>query len=300
MLTMQKSRRRSLAEDTSAVIGGGGMIPMIDDLSADQLPHTEDGHYASSTKIVFFSLLIETMGLASIQPLLPGFVLSRNEAIMWIGAIMTAQSAASIVGAPLMGSLADIFGPKRAILFCILVDAAVFFASGFVDSVLLLCVLRAIAGGVLITPPCHAYISDNVPSEERRTVLTKSMVGTPLGYLSGYCVGGFVSSAFGGGKQGFLAVCITDSVLALMCAYFIFWYARSSSRNDQVRVEQERKMSENTKARNARLRADSESNGSFRRLLQDWKFFCCATLSLCGAYVKELIMVRYSVCPLRL
>jgi MFS family permease len=161
------------------------MIPMMmapDPVLPTVDPPAQDG-YASPVKIVLFSLLIETIGLTSIQPLMPAYVLSCNEAVTWIGAILTAQSAASIVGAPVMGSLSDYVGPKRGILFCLLVDAGVFFASGHVDSVLLLFVLRAVAGGVIITPACHSYISSNVPTSQRRKALMKSMVGTPLGYI---------------------------------------------------------------------------------------------------------------------
>jgi hypothetical protein len=124
-------------------------------------------------RVVFFAAFIECLGLVSIAPLLPEYVFSRGKTTAWVGAIYFIQSSMSILGAPLMGGFADRFGPKGGLLFTILVDALLFLASGFVDSVEVLFILRGIAGGVIVLPSCQAYIAELVPPHQRRSVITR-------------------------------------------------------------------------------------------------------------------------------
>jgi hypothetical protein len=100
-----------------------------------------------------------------------------------------------------------------------------------------------------------------------------------------------VSAGFGGGKRGFLAVCTFNGTLALGCAWFVYQYARDNSRNEQEKQMEQAAMTK-AAAATARLRAESESSGSFRNLFHDWKFLSCASLSLAGAYAKEVFLVR--------
>jgi MFS family permease len=239
--------------------------------------------YAKPEQLAFCSLLVECIGLISVSPLMPEYVFSRGENMMWVGAIFFVQSATSIVGAPIMGMVTDWIGPKRAMLFCILVDALIFLASGFIDSVIGLFILRAIAGGVIVIPSCQAYLTQHVPAKQRRAAITRAMVAGPLGYILGYCVGGFVSTAFGGGKRGFTAVCCVNSCVAFGCALFIHFGANGAKCSTK---EKKRVVGGGT----------AENSHGFSQFIRDRKFASVALATLCMGYVKEVTLFGCGLC----
>ena len=87
------------------------------------------------------AILVDFIGLGMIAPILPGIVSSDA-----VGAILTAQYCAVVLGQVLIGALSDCFGRRRLIVAVMAADAVLFAASGFTNDVTTLIVLRLLAG----------------------------------------------------------------------------------------------------------------------------------------------------------
>mgnify|MGYP003319344094 CR=1 FL=1 len=75
------------------------------------------------------AILVDFIGLGMIAPILPGIVSSDA-----VGAILTAQYCAVVLGQVLIGALSDCFGRRRLIVAVMAADAVLFAASGFTQS----------------------------------------------------------------------------------------------------------------------------------------------------------------------
>ncbi len=68
------------------------------------------------------------------------------------------------------------------------------------------------------TPPAHALITDYVPKEKRASALAFYHMGTPLGSLVGFALGGVVADAYGW-RTAFLVCGLPGLLLALLVAF---------------------------------------------------------------------------------
>ncbi len=68
------------------------------------------------------------------------------------------------------------------------------------------------------TPPAHALITDYVPKEKRASALAFYHMGTPLGSLVGFALGGVVADAYGW-RAAFLVCGLPGLLLALVVAF---------------------------------------------------------------------------------
>ena len=72
-------------------------------------------------------VFVDFFGLGTIYPLLPVFCKDFENGGMWLGAILSAQSAGVIIGTVLVGILSDMFGRKRLGLYSMFGDGVFFF-----------------------------------------------------------------------------------------------------------------------------------------------------------------------------
>lgn len=89
------------------------------------------------------------------------------------------------------------------------------FAQNFVQ--LLLARIGVGVGEAGCTPPAHSLIVDYVPKEKRASALAFYSMGTPLGGLVGFAVGGIVADAYGW-RTAFLVCGVPGLILAAVAA----------------------------------------------------------------------------------
>ena len=136
------------------------------------------------------AILVDFIGLGMIAPILPGIVSSDA-----VGAILTAQYCAVVLGQVLIGALSDCFGRRRLIVAVMAADAVLFAASGFTNDVTTLIVLRLLAGlsaPVALGISYVAAVSQHV--SPAKAAFNFVLVGTSfnLGSLVGAATGGLL------------------------------------------------------------------------------------------------------------
>ena len=69
--------------------------------------------FLTSTQAALLGPFVDYMGLGSIFPLLPYFILKHNAPVIWLGIIVSVQYAALTFGSRFFGWLCDRFEPKN-------------------------------------------------------------------------------------------------------------------------------------------------------------------------------------------
>ena len=135
----------------------------------------------------------------------------------WMGFVLTGQYAGVVVGAALMGYLADRWGRKVGVLTAMMGDAVFFAASALaaLHSIQAFFVLRLTAGVFTPIAPATAWLVDSVKSEDRGPALAKLAASMMGGYLLG-AGGGTLVAVMDGGIP---AACWVSAIFAL----FIFF-----------------------------------------------------------------------------
>jgi len=159
------------------------------------------GRYAFA--FIFFTVLIEMIGLGIIIPVLPSLIqevagLEIGEAARIGGWLTFVFAGAQFVSAPLVGGLSDRYG-RRPILIASLAGYAVdYLIMGLAPVLAVLFVGRLVAGTFAATvSTAYAYVADVTPASERggRYGLLGAAFG--LGFIIGPAIGGFVGEALG-------------------------------------------------------------------------------------------------------
>jgi MFS family permease len=134
----------------------------------------------SQLKPVYLSVFVDTMGIAITIPVLPYYALAFGASAFELGLLMTAYSAAQVVGSLGMGVVSDKYGRRPAIQLSFIGSALGFALSALAGSYAFLLVARVVgglSGGSM--PVAQAYIADVVAPEERSKYigLTGATVG---------------------------------------------------------------------------------------------------------------------------
>ncbi len=148
----------------------------------------------SALLVVCLAVFVDMLGFGIIIPLLPFQAKLLGGSGVWVGALLTAYSAAQLIGAPILGALSDRYGRRRLLLLSLAGSVVSLAVTGFAGSLWALLGARLIAGmfGGSIAV-AQAYVVDLVPAAQRTRAL--GMVGASIGM-------GFV---FGPGIGGLLA-----------------------------------------------------------------------------------------------
>lgn len=167
---------------------------------------------------VYLTVFLDLLGFGLILPTMPYFAQSLGASGVWLGALMTAYSAAQFLGAPLIGSLSDRFGRRPVLLLAITGSAVSMTLSGFAHGLMWLLCARALAGffGGSIAA-AQAYIADMTTPETRAKKMGLLGACIGLGFVFGPALGAFLSD------YGFSVVAWTAAglnVLNLVWGYF--------------------------------------------------------------------------------
>lgn len=163
----------------------------------------------SPLTIVYLTVFLDLLGFGIILPLLPFYAEEFGATGFWVGALLTAYSAAQLVGAPVLGRISDRVG-RRPVLLASLAGSALSLAlTGVANSLALLLLGRVLAGlfgGSIAT--AQAYIADVTRPEERARFM--GLLGAAIGM--GFVFGPAIGAALGG--LGFGAAAFAAAGLA--------------------------------------------------------------------------------------
>jgi DHA1 family tetracycline resistance protein-like MFS transporter len=155
--------------------------------------------------IVYLTVFIDLLGFGIILPALPYYAVSFGATGLWVGALLTAYSAAQFVGAALLGRLSDRVGRRPIILISLVGSAISLTVTGLANGLLVLLLGRALAGlfGGSISA-AQAYIADVTEPEERARYMGLLGAAIGLGFVFGPALGAALSP-LGFGAAAFVA-----------------------------------------------------------------------------------------------
>ena len=146
-------------------------------------------------------VFVDFFGLGTIYPLLPVFCKDFENGGMWLGAILSAQSAGVIIGTVLVGILSDMFGRKRLGLYSMFGDGIFFFLAGMMTNPLGMLIVRLICGIFSPIPCSYSWIIDLTPD--------KNQQAKRIGFTTAFILGGlFFGSVVAGVAGEFFGITI--------------------------------------------------------------------------------------------
>ena len=178
----------------------------------------------SPLAVVYLTVFIDLLGFSIILPLLPFYAKHFGANGLWVGALLTAYSAAQFLSAPVLGRLSDRTGRRPILLLSLAGSAGSLALTGVAGSLWLLLAGRALAGlfgGSIATG--QAYIADLTRPEERARYMGTLGAAIGLGFVFGPALGAALSRA-GFGAAAFAAA-------GLAAANLVFaWFRLPESR----------------------------------------------------------------------
>lgn len=189
-----------------------------------------DPTYSGDVRLLAFAVFVDMFAFALILPGLPFTAMEMGATGLWLGALLTAYSAAKLVGAAIAGRVSDRTGRRPILAVCLLGSAVSFVFTGLAGSLVALAVARAIAGlfgGTVAT--AQAYMADVSRPEHRAKYM--GLIGAAIG--SGFIAGPALGVALGG--YGFAAVSFLGALVAAVNAVVVGFLLRetpSSVRED--------------------------------------------------------------------
>jgi MFS family permease len=164
----------------------------------------------SALLVICLAVFVDMLGFGIILPLLPFHAAALGGTGIWVGAVLTAYSAAQFFSAPLLGSLSDRFGRRPLLLASLLGSAISLALTGVAGTLVTLLAARLVAGlfGGAISVG-QAYAVDLTEPAKRTRAL--GMVGASIGM--GFVFGPAIGAGLSG--LGFAGVCFVAGGIAL-------------------------------------------------------------------------------------
>ena len=172
--------------------------------------------HRSPLAIVYLTVFVDLLGFGIILPILPFYAEKFGATGFWVGAILTAYSAAQFVGALFLGRLSDRIGRRPVLLVSLVGSAISLTATGFANTLTLLVLSRLLAGafGGSITT-AQAYIADTTAPDERTKYMGLLGASIGMGFIFGPAIGAGLSG-FGFSTAAFVAAGL--AALNFLCA----------------------------------------------------------------------------------
>jgi MFS transporter, DHA1 family, tetracycline resistance protein len=144
--------------------------------------------------VVYLAVFLDLLGFGIILPSLPFYAERFGATGLWVGAILTAYSAAQFVGALYLGRLSDRIGRRPVLLTSLLGSAVTLAATGLATSLPFLLASRLLAGGFggsIAT--AQAYIADVTTPKDRTKYMGMLGASIGMGFIVGPAIGGALS-----------------------------------------------------------------------------------------------------------
>ena len=165
---------------------------------------------------LWLTVVLDLLGFGIVLPILPLYVSDLGAKPFTVGVVLSAYSAAQLVGSPILGRLSDRHG-RRPVLVIALVGSAVgHVLTGLAGAVPLIIVARALdgfSGGSLSV--AHAAAADLASPPERPRLFGLLGAGIALGFVAGPALGSL--AARGGVRVPFFvaaALCAANAATA--------------------------------------------------------------------------------------
>jgi MFS transporter, DHA1 family, tetracycline resistance protein len=164
--------------------------------------------------VVYFTVFLDLVGFGIILPLLPYYAETFGATGVWVGALITAYSAAQFLGASVLGRLSDRIGRRPVLLASLAGSATSLVLSGLAHSLWLLLTARALAGlfGGSIAA-AQAYVADSTTPKERARYMGLLGASIGLGFVLGPALGAGLAR-YGFGTAAFVAAGLAAANLA--------------------------------------------------------------------------------------
>ncbi len=149
--------------------------------------------------IIALAMFSSNLGMGIVSPLLPLYARNMGADGVWIGVIVAAYGATSILSTPLFGRLSDQRG--RKIFLCIGLLCYAFLSLGYIwaNSIYTLILVRLFQGaaGGMVIPIAFAYIGDLSPSGDEGKWTGYANAAFFSGFGIGPLLGGVLTDHFG-------------------------------------------------------------------------------------------------------
>ncbi|MCC6628966.1 MAG: MFS transporter [Chloroflexi bacterium] len=155
--------------------------------------------------VVYVTVFIDLLGFGIILPALPYYATAFGATGVWVGALLTAYSAAQFLSAPVLGRLSDRVGRRPIILLSLAGSAVSLLVTGLATNLPVLLAARTLAGlfGGSISA-AQAYIADVTAPTDRARAMGLLGAAIGLGFVLGPALGALLSPA-GFGTAAFVA-----------------------------------------------------------------------------------------------
>jgi predicted MFS family arabinose efflux permease len=176
----------------------------------------------------FVTLLVVGTDLFVVSPLLPSIAAGYDVSVGAAGSSVTVFAVAYLVGAPLMGVLADRIGRRAVLVAGLVVFALANVLTGLAPTFLLLLASRMVAGlgACSVTPSVQALVAAVAPAGRRGSWLAVAVAGFLISLTTGAPTGAALGSALGW-RAAFAGLgCLG---LALAVVNLLVWPARAGA-----------------------------------------------------------------------
>jgi MFS family permease len=153
--------------------------------------------YPKQLRLMFFGMLISTVGSSMIWPFLMIYVRKQiNLPLTQVASLMTINAAAGIISAIIAGPITDRIGRKWVMVFSLAGNGLVYFFMSGAHSYLSFAVLMTLSGSFnpLYRVGADAMLADLIPPEKRLDAYALMRLSNNAGISIGPMVGGFISS----------------------------------------------------------------------------------------------------------
>ena len=156
------------------------------------------GKYPSQFWLMFYGMLISTVGTSMVWPFLMIYVTERlNLPLTTAASLMTLNAAVGIATSFISGPLIDRFGRKGALVFSLLGNGLVYVGYTQAGSLPLIALLMALSGAFnpIYRVGSDAMLADLIPPDDRPDAYALLRMSNNIGIAIGPAVGGIIASA---------------------------------------------------------------------------------------------------------
>lgn len=149
--------------------------------------------------VVYVTVFVDLLGFGIILPSLPYYAEKLGASGLGLGILLTSYSLAQLLGAAVLGRISDRSGRRPILLASLAGSSVAMVLSGLADTLVLLCLARALAGlfgGSIST--AQAYVADVTSKGERAKYMGLVGASVGAGFVFGPALGAGII-ALGGG-----------------------------------------------------------------------------------------------------
>ena len=153
--------------------------------------------YPKQLRLMFYGMLISTIGSSMIWPFLMIYVRQRvNLPLTQIASLMTINASAGLIAAFIAGPITDRVGRKWVMVFSLVGNGLVYFFMSGAHTYLSFALLMILSGSFnpLYRVGADAMLADLIPSEKRADAYALMRLSNNAGISIGPMLGGFISS----------------------------------------------------------------------------------------------------------